>query len=66
MSIDSILGILERRCYCSRAKVWEFDAEEDILKFESTSFFLKIASIIFDLPMMQPKIFQKLKNLLIY
>jgi hypothetical protein len=45
-------------CSCSRAKVWELDADEDILEFES-SFFLKKASIVFDLLMMQPKIFRK-------
>jgi hypothetical protein len=50
MSTDSILGILEGCCSysysCLRAKVWELDAEEDILEFES-SFFLKKTSIVF-------------------
>jgi hypothetical protein len=62
MSTDSILGILEWCCSCSffclRAKVWELDAEKDILEFES-SFFLKKASIVFYLLMM---IFRKLEK----
>jgi hypothetical protein len=60
MSTDSILGILEGCCscsyFCSRAKVWKLDAEEDILEFELL-FFLKKASIVFYLLMIQPKIF---------
>jgi hypothetical protein len=58
MTTDSIFGILEGCCSCSRAEIWELDAEENILEFES-SFFLKNTSIVFDLLMMQPKTFQK-------
>ena len=60
MSVDSILGILEG--HCSRAKVWGLDVEEDIIEFESTYFSLKNASIVFDLPIMQSKIFRNSKK----